>query len=66
MRGLGLEPWIHLEDFVMLCCSNVVYVLSRLNSFQINLEFGTTHRVALCVIHPRYAKSNQIYNKSQN
>ena len=51
---------------VLLCCSNVVYVLSRLNPFQINLEFGTTHQVGLCVIHPRYAKSNQIYNKLQN
>ena len=31
-----------------------------------NLEFGTTHRAALCVVHPRFTKSNQTYNKSQN
>ena len=37
-----------------------------LNPFQFNLEFGTTHQVALCVVHPRYTNSNQIYNKSQN
>ena len=37
-----------------------------LNPFQFNLEFGTTHRVALCVVHPKYTKSNKIYNKSQN
>ena len=55
----------HLKD-IMLCCSNVVQVPLSLNPFQINLEFGTTHRVALCVVHPRYTKSNQIYNKSQN
>ena len=38
----------------------------KFNPFQLNLEFGTTHRVALCVVHPRYTKSNQVYNKSQN
>ena len=43
------------EDFmelylVMLCCSNVVQVPLSLNPFQINLEFGTTHRVALCEV----------------
>ena len=37
-----------------------------LNPFQYNLEFGTTHQVALCVVHLRFAKSNQTYNKSQN
>ena len=36
----------------MLCCSNVVQVPLSLNPFQLNLEFGTTHRVALCVVHP--------------
>ena len=53
-------------DLKMLCCSNVVQVPLSLNPFQLNLEFGTTHRVALCVVHPRYTKSNRIYNKSQN
>ena len=42
----------------LLCCSNVVQVPLSLNPFQLNLEFGTTHRVALCVVHPRYTKSN--------
>ena len=51
---------------LLLCCSNVVQVPLSLNPFQLNLEFGTTHRVALCVVHPRYTKSNRIYNKSQN
>ena len=51
---------------IVLCCSNVVQVPLSLNPFQLNLEFGTTHRVALCVVHPRYTKSNRIYNKSQN
>ena len=53
---------------ILLCCSNVVQVPLSLNpfQFQLNLEFGTTHQVALCVVHPRYTKSNQIYNKSQN
>ena len=37
-----------------------------LNPLQFNLEFGTTHRVALCVVHLRFTKSNQTYNKSQN
>ena len=37
-----------------------------LNPFQYILEFGTTHRVALCVVHPRFTKSNQTYNKSQD
>ena len=37
-----------------------------LNPFQYILEFGTTHRAALCVVHPRFTKSNQTYNKSQN
>ena len=45
-------------NYMMLCCSNVVQVPLSLNPFQINLEFGTTHRVALCVVHPRYTKSN--------
>ena len=44
---------------ILLCCSNVVQVPLSLNPFQLNLEFGTT-------LHPRYTKSNQIYNKSQN
>ena len=32
------------------------YCLSpfTLNPFQFNLEFRTTHRVGLCVVHPRY------------
>ena len=51
---------------LLLCCSYVVQVPLSLNPFQLNLEFGTTHRVALCVVHPRYTKSNQIYNKLQN
>ena len=58
-----LEP-IFIE--LLLCCSNVVQVPLSLNPFQLNLEFGTTHRVALCVVHPRYTKSNRIYNKPQN
>ena len=58
--------YTHFGGTSMLCCPNVVQVPSGLNPFQINLEFGTTHRVALCVIHPRYTKSNQIYNKSHN
>ena len=33
---------------VVLCCSNVVQVLLSLNPFQLNLEFGTTHRVQMC------------------
>ena len=37
---------------LLLCCSNVVQVPLSLNPFQLNLEFGTTHRVALCVVHP--------------
>ena len=37
-----------------------------LNPFQYILEFGTTHRVALCVVHLRFTKSNQTYNKSQD
>ena len=37
-----------------------------LNPFQYILEFGTTHQVTLCVVHPRFTKSNQTYNKSQN
>ena len=49
----------YLQDGTsMLCCSNVVQVPLSLNPFQLNLEFGTTHRVALCVVHPRYTKSN--------
>ena len=58
--------YTHLGGTSMLCCSNVVKVPLSLNPFQINLEFGTTHQVALCVVHPRYTKSNRIYNKSQN
>ena len=51
---------VHFHFFlsVVLCCSNVVQVPLSLNPFQFNLEFGTTHRVALCVVHPRYSKSN--------
>ena len=56
----------HLGGTSMLCCSNVVQVPLSLNPFQFNLEFGTTHRVVLCVVHPRYSKSNQMNNKSQN
>ena len=52
--------------FTVLCCSNMVQVPLSLNPFQLNLEFGTTHRVALCVVHLRYTKSNRINNKSQN
>ena len=52
---------LHFIINVMLSCSNVVQVPLSLNPFQINLEFGTTHQVALCVVHPRYTKSNQIY-----
>ena len=37
---------------ILLCCSNVVQVPLSLNPFQLNLEFGTTHQVALCVVHP--------------
>ena len=33
---------------MMLCCSNVVQVPLSLNPFQLNLEFGTTHRVQMC------------------
>ena len=51
---------------LLLCCSNVVKVPLGLNPFQLNLEFGTTHRVALCVVHPGFTKSNQTNNKSQN
>ena len=51
---------------ILLCCSNVVQVPLSLNPFQLNLEFGTTHRVALCVVHPKYTKSNRVYNNSQN
>ena len=50
--------YTHLSGTSMLCCSNVVQVPLSLNTFQLNLEFGTTHRVALCVVHPRYTKSN--------
>ena len=32
----------------MLCYSNVVQVPLSLNPFQLNLEFGTTHRVQMC------------------
>ena len=46
--------YTHLSGTSMLCCSNVVQVPLSLNPFQLNLEFGTTHRVALCVVHPRY------------
>ena len=53
-----------LDDTLMvLCCSNVPLSVTP---FQFNLEFGTTHRVALCVVHPRYSKSNRMNNKSQN
>ena len=37
-----------------------------LNPFQYILEFGTTHQVALFVVHLRFTKSNQTYNKSQD
>ena len=37
-----------------------------LNPFQYISEFGTTHPVALCAVHPRFTKSNQTYNKSQD
>ena len=50
--------YTHLGGTSMLCCSNVVQVPLSLNPFQLNLEFGTTHRVALCVVHPRYTRSN--------
>ena len=33
---------------LLLCCSNVVQVPLSLNPFQLNLEFGTTHRVQMC------------------
>ena len=33
---------------IVLCCSNVVQVPLSLNPFQLNLEFGTTHRVQMC------------------
>ena len=33
---------------ILLCCSNVVQVPLSLNPFQLNLEFGTTHRVQMC------------------
>ena len=55
--------YTHLGGTSMLCCSNVPL---SVNPFQFNLEFGTTHRVALCVVHPRYSKSNQMNTKSQN
>ena len=58
--------YTHLSGTSMLCYSNVVQVPLSLNPFQLNLEFGTTHRVAICVVHPRYTKSNRKYNKSQN
>ena len=41
---------------LLLCCSNVVQVPLSLNPFQLNLKFGTTHRVTLCVVHPRYTE----------
>ena len=53
-------------ELILLCCSNVVQVPLSLNPFQLNLEFGTTRQVAICVVHPRCTKSNQKYNKSQN
>ena len=55
--NLGLND-LDPRAVVMLCCSNVVQVPLSLNPFQLNLEFGTTHQVALCVVHPRYTKSN--------
>ena len=62
--GLGAHPLDPRASTVML----LHYGSSplTLNPFQYILEFGTTHRVALCVVHPRFTKSNQIYNKSQN
>ena len=33
---------------ILLCCSNLVQVPLSLNPFQLNLEFGTTHRVQMC------------------
>ena len=45
---------------LLLCCSNVVQVPLSLNPFQSNLEFGTTHRVALCVAHPIEYTSHRI------
>ena len=50
--------YTHIGGTFMLCCSNVVQVLLSLNPFQLNLEFGSTHQVSLCVVHPRYTKSN--------
>ena len=41
---------IYLGGTSMLCCSNVVQVPLSLNPFQLNLEFGTTHRVQMCYI----------------
>ena len=51
---------VNMRCDILLCCSNVVQVPLSLNPFQLNLEFGTTHQVALCVVHPRYTKSNRI------
>ena len=57
------QSFIVCRHMQLLCCSNVPLSVTP---FQFNLEFGTTHRVALCVVHPRYPKSNQKNNKSQN
>ena len=37
-----------IQNMALLCCSNVVQVPLSLNPFQLNLEFGTTHRVQMC------------------
>ena len=54
---------VTFDDNILLCCSNVPLSVTP---FQFNLEFETTHRVALCVVHSRYSKSNRMNNKSQN
>ena len=48
MHIVGWEEVQEADAALVLCCSNVVQVLLSLNPFQLNLEFGTTHRVQMC------------------
>ena len=47
--------WYH--GVVLLQCGLSPF---NLNLFQFNLEFGTTHRVGLCVVHPEQVKVQSV------
>ena len=45
---ISLLNWLFVTVVLFQYCLSTF----TLNPFQFNLEFGTTHRVGLCVIHP--------------